>query len=83
MTFTVDNIKACEPVNTLLTVLQEKGFEIVQSKVGDYHFNELYFFLKSERKNIRLDDIDIFNIGRHSQKMFYCKCHWSMVEISL
>lgn len=83
MTFIVDNIKACEPINTLLRVLQDKRFEIIESKVGDYHFNELYFSLKANRQNIQLDDIDIFNIGRYSAHTFYCKCHWSLVEISV
>lgn len=39
----VDKIKVCNPLESLLSILLEKGFVIIKSKVSDFHFHELYF----------------------------------------
>lgn len=75
MEFKIDNIYACEPIATLVTMLLEKGFIIEESKVSDYHFNEFYFLLRIDGNGINIDGIDINNIEKYSPCKFYCKCH--------
>lgn len=80
--FSAENIEACQPVNELLNMLISLGFECKESKVSDYHFNELYFLLKPKGDDIEVntENIKIENIEILSDKKFCCKCHWSIVE---
>lgn len=84
MKFKVENIEACEPVNELLTFLQTLQFRILQSRISDYHFNELYFLMDAQKRDINDENLDvrIDKIGRHSDRIFFCECHWSIVELS-
>lgn len=81
MKFKVENIEACEPINSLLSDLISKGLQIEMSKIGDQHFNELYFLLKSNNGKFNSEEIQIDKIGIKDSKTFYCVCHWSIVEI--
>ena len=81
MKITVGDIAACEPINKFLTALTEKGFVSEESKVGDFHFNELYFLLSSKKNVNGMEDLVIENIERLSSYTYYCKCHWSVVEL--
>lgn len=85
--FLAENIEACEPVNELLNKLISLGFDISKSIASDYHFKEVYFSLKLKNKDARinmadLNDINIENIEKLSDKKFCCKCHWSIIEIN-
>lgn len=82
MKFKVEYIDACDPINSLLTILQEKGFVIEKSNVSDYHFNELYFLMKGKHTDNDITNVNIENISMYSPDKFYCECHWSIVELN-
>jgi len=75
----VDNCPVCKPISELIVYLQENGFEIIEQKIEDFHFHQLYFKLFG-RKDI-LDISQIKNIKQYSPTRFICKCHWSIVDI--
>lgn len=76
----VDKIKVCNPLESLLSILLEKGFVIIKSKVSDFHFYELYFTLQGN-DTIELEQINIDMIKKIDHKNFLCTCHWSIVEL--
>ena len=73
-------IKVCKPIELLISELVNRGFEIIESKVNDYHFHELYFKLNGQLNN-DFESIVIDNISRDTANSFHCTCHWSVVEI--
>ncbi len=81
MKLSVNNIDPCLPVIELLELLSDAGYKIVESRVGDIHFNELYFLLKSGRNKIDTQSINIDKIKPVSSDKFNCECHWSIIEI--
>ena len=42
----VDDCPACEPVNRLIDILLRNGFEMIEQRLDDYHFHQLYFKLR-------------------------------------
>ena len=45
----IENIKVCNPITTLIQYLENKGFRIVEFKITDYHFHEVYIKMSGER----------------------------------
>ena len=45
----------CEPIKTAVQVLESKGFEIVNSTLRDFHFNE--YEIKLESKNTSVNTL--------------------------
>lgn len=78
----VDKIKVCNPLESLLNILLEKGFVIIKSKVSDFHFLELYIKLQGKETD-ELEQINIDKIKNIDHKNFSCACHWSIVELEL
>ncbi|MGX1927884.1 hypothetical protein [Flagellimonas sp. 2504JD4-2] len=76
---TVDDCPICEPIKNVLNFLLENGFEMIEKKVSDYHFHELYFKLKGEKINIPAFE----NIIQHSESKLTCECHWSSIELDI
>ena len=76
----IENIKVCNPIKTLIQYLENKGFRIVEFKITDYHFHEVYIKMSGKKTN-DIDTISINNIQRYSERIFVCSCHWSMVEL--
>jgi hypothetical protein len=77
--YIVNDCPACKPISGLLDLLLEAGFQIVEEKLSDYHFRELYFKLKGDlekAENIRIEGIEKFEKNKYN-----CSCHWSVVEI--
>lgn len=74
----VDNCKACEPVNQLIQILSQNGFKIIEQKLEDYHFHQIYIKLVGNL-NI-LDSLKTNGFTRIENK-FICDCHWSTVEL--
>ena len=72
----VDECPVCEPIKKALGFLVNNNFEIIEQKVSDYHFHELYFKLKGEEIDVPV----IENITQHSDSKLTCKCHWSSIE---
>ena len=76
----IENIKACNPITTLIQYLENKGFRIVEFKITDYHFHEVYIKMSGERTD-DIETININNIQRYSERTFVCYCHWSTIEL--
>jgi hypothetical protein len=73
----IDNCQACEPVNRLVNEIIEKGFEIVESKLEDYHFKQLYF--KVNANEVIIKDLDTSGFSQ-VDRFLICNCHWSRIE---
>lgn len=74
----VDNCPVCDPVNKLINDLLHFGFIILEKKLVDYHFHELYFKLKGDLG--RLNQMEVENFNREGDS-FICKCHWTTIEL--
>ena len=72
----IENIKVCNPITTLIQYLENKGFRIVEFKITDYHFHEIYIKMSGERTD-DIETININNIQRYSERT----CHWSTIEL--
>lgn len=75
----VDHCRACEPITRLVNQLSEKGFVIVEQRLEDYHFHQLYIKIQG---NLNL--VDAYSVDGFSrvENKFICECHWSTVEIT-
>jgi len=73
----VQNCPACEPVNRVIEELLENGYEIIEEKLEDYHFRQLYF-----KVNANMQAVDNLNITGFAKKdnFLICDCHWSRIE---
>lgn len=69
----------CNPIIELTTLLQSCGFTIEKQELKDWHFNEFEIVMKG--KILQLPMIDIDGIQQHSDNIYYCKCHWSVVKL--
>jgi hypothetical protein len=76
----IDNIEICNPVETLIKFLLRNGFVIVDKKISDFHFHELFIKMSGEYFS-GIEDIHIDGITQIDDKTFSCSCHWSIVEI--
>ena len=74
---TIQNCPACEPVNRLMEELTSEGFTILESRLEDYHFHQLYFKVNAKISNIK-------HLGRigftRKDNFLVCDCHWTSVE---
>ncbi|MCS6823555.1 MAG: hypothetical protein NZ529_04605 [Cytophagaceae bacterium] len=76
-TIIVDKCAACNPINRLINQLNDKGIEVVESKLEDYHFHQLYFKINASievTNDMSLDDLT------KRDNFIVCDCHWSRVE---
>lgn len=76
----IDKIKVCEPITSLVDYLTKHGYEIVEKKVSDYHFHEVYIKMKSNNLK-QIDDAFIEKIDKIDNTTYFCSCHWSIIEI--
>jgi hypothetical protein len=74
----VDDCRACEPVTRLVNELLEKGFVIIEHRMEDYHFHQLYIKLQGNLSLV--DSYSVDGFSRVDNK-FICSCHWSVIEI--
>jgi hypothetical protein len=74
----VDDCPACEPINRLIRDLKKHKFRLVEQRLEDYHFHQLYFKLKGDIALIAGISFNGFTKNEHK---FICDCHWSTVEI--
>ncbi|PWK28362.1 hypothetical protein LV89_01146 [Arcicella aurantiaca] len=75
----VDDCRACEPVTRLVNQLLEKGFVIVEKRIEDYHFHQLY--LKLQGNLTLVDSYSVDGFAR-VENTFICNCHWSSLEVT-
>lgn len=71
----------CNPIKDLTTLLQSCGFTIEKQDLKDWHFNEFEIVMKG--KKLQLPVIDIYGIKQHSDNVYCCKCHWSVVKLKM
>lgn len=74
----VDNCPACEPVNRLINDLKRIGFVLIEQRLEDYHFHQLYFKFSGDLGSF--SNIDTKGFSKVENK-FICDCHWSTIEI--
>lgn len=74
----VDDCPACEPVNRLIDILLGNGFEMIEQRLDDYHFHQLYFKLRGSGILLEVLPSEGFSIEGGK---YICNCHWSMVEL--
>ncbi len=74
----VDDCPACEPVNRLIHDLKKHKFKLIEQRLEDYHFHQLYFKLKGNISSIEKISLEGFSKKDHK---FICDCHWSIVEV--
>lgn len=74
----IDDIEVCQPVVKLVDSLSNNGFKIVEKKVQDYHFREVYIkMIGSDSSEVVVDGVKKINPTR-----YVCDCHWSTLEIA-
>ena len=64
----------------LVLKLNDLGFEILEQKVNDYHFHEVYLKMKGNMEHIKTLS-EIKEINKVDDHDFACACHWSVVEV--
>ncbi len=74
----VDDCPACEPVNRLIAMLLENGFEVIEQRLDDYHFHQLYFKLQGNLVFLKRKSFEGFTKKKH---IYFCDCHWTAVEV--
>lgn len=76
----IDKIKTCKAITDLVELLKNYEFKIIEAKISDYHFHEVYIKMKGEIDNLP-DTIVIKKIKSSSKYNFHCECHWSIVDV--
>ncbi|XUA20898.1 hypothetical protein ACQVA2_09135 [Citrobacter sp. OP27] len=77
----IDNIEVCNPIVELVKLLEAYDYTIIEEKVSDYHFNEVFIKMKSNTSK-KLLYINMANITQPEQGLFCCGCHWSGVKLN-
>ena len=70
----IENIKVCNPITTLIQYLENKGFRIVEFKITDYHFHEVYIKMSGERTDDMSAPLYVLAIGQRLN-LFMIKTH--------
>jgi len=73
----VTDCAACEPVNRLIGTLLKNDFEIIEQRLEDYHFHQLYFKLKGNLEFLKRKSFEGFSKKKHT---YFCDCHWTAIE---
>jgi len=76
-----DKINTCEPIASLVNDLVNHDCKIIEQKLNDYHFHEMYIKLQGSKKSLENMKINIENIEKIDENKYACSCHWSTVEI--
>lgn len=74
----INNCPACQPINKLMDQLIFKGFVLLESRLEDYHFHQLYFKVKGNLNYIENIEIASFTF---KDNFLICDCHWSTIEL--
>ena len=73
-------VKVCEPIESLVDYLVNNGCEVIEQKVSDYHFHEVFIKMQSSDLS-KLNGTFIEGINLVEDSTYSCSCHWSIVEI--
>jgi hypothetical protein len=72
----------CKPIASLVEHLTMNDFVVIEQKVSDYHFHELYLKLQANDVNsFESTEISIAGIEKTDDHKYTCSCHWSTVEL--
>lgn len=74
--------KICVPIKNAKDLFINAGFEVEREELSDLHFNEFEIVMKGTRSNLP-KTFDIYNMEKHSEDIYICKCHWSTIQIVL
>lgn len=70
--------KPCKPIALTIKILKDLGFTIIEQKLADHHFNELYIKMSGDISAISGKAF----VGMHQVKNnLICDCHWSTIEL--
>ena len=69
----------CNPIMELQHFYRVVASQIEKQELKDWHFNEFEIVMKGKKSQLPI--IDIEGIERHSDNIYCCKCHWSVVKL--
>jgi hypothetical protein len=69
ITNTIDNIPICEPIKKVIGILENNGGQIIEEKISDYHFNELFFKIVITQ-HVEIKDIE--GIKMYNSNIYHC-----------
>jgi hypothetical protein len=75
----IDNCPACEPINRLIGDLENNGVLIIESKLEDYHFHQMYFKINASLEQLK--DMNLSGFTKNDNFLI-CDCHWSRIEFN-
>jgi hypothetical protein len=73
----IDNCPVCEPITTVVELLQKLDHTIIHQELQDYHFRQV--LIRTRGPMSALSTISVKEISRENNK-FTCTCHWSTIE---
>lgn len=73
----IGNIEVCQPLVNLVEFLINQGARVVEKRVHDYHFREIYV----KMNGVGFEGVSVAGIGKVKPNRYVCECHWSTVEI--
>lgn len=72
----IDNCPVCDPIQSLVEYMLSNGYQIVEKRVDDYHFRQVFIKLMGSSE---IPLIKFRNLTAKNQR-YFCSCHWSTVE---
>jgi hypothetical protein len=73
----IKNCPVCSPINDFLQNLLLLDFKVIEERIEDHHFHQVYIKVKGNKSQI---DYDHTNLKKVDNK-YICNCHWSVVEV--
>lgn len=78
-----NHLALCKPMQSLVDFFESGGYKIIEKRMQDYHFHELYIKMQGKDKRM-MDNVTIPDISRvQGENIFICACHWSMLEVEI
>ena len=77
----IEKCEVCLPIESLISTLKSKGFEVASESCRDIHFNEVEIRMVKCIGSAKVESINIPKIELHEKGFFFCKCHWSSVYL--
>mgnify|MGYP003609432031 CR=1 FL=1 len=78
----IDKVTVCDPIKNWIELLKKFDFKIVEEKVKDFHFHEVYFKMKGETVD-EITNLTVEGINKVTPNLYTCNCHWSTVELEI
>ena len=75
----VDSCPVCDPVQRVVEHLLARRFHIVDQRISDPHFKQVYIYLRG----LPCDDLPAAPDMVRVENKYICDCHWSTVEFDV